>query len=86
MRRGVCHFFEVVVEIKVLEQLSGTEESQIINYLTATSFQVDLLINFGSKSLEYKKFSYDNYSLWAPTFWRDLMVGQGVRSIILAAG
>lgn len=44
------YFNEVVVEIKALEQLSGTEESQIINYLKTTGFQVGLLINFESKS------------------------------------
>lgn len=53
----IC-FDEIVVEIKALEQLSGTEESQIINYLKATGFKVGLLINFGSKTLEYKRFVY----------------------------
>ena len=54
----IC-FDEVVVEIKALEQLSGIEESQIINYLKATGLEVGLLINFGSKSLEYKRFVYN---------------------------
>lgn len=53
----IC-FDEILVEIKALEQLSGTEESQIINYLKATGFKVGLLINFGSKTLEYKRFVY----------------------------
>ena len=51
----IC-FDEVIVEIKALHQLSGIEESQIINYLKATGRNVGLLINFGSKSLEYKRF------------------------------
>ena len=51
----IC-FNEVIVEIKALDQLSGIEESQIINYLKATGRKVGLLINFGSKSLEYKRF------------------------------
>jgi len=54
----IC-FDEVVVEIKAIEQLSGTEESQIINYLKAAGLKVGLLINFGSKSLEYKRFVYN---------------------------
>jgi len=58
----IC-FDEVVVEIKALEQLSGIEESQIINYLKATGLEVGLLINFGSKSLEYKRFVYNNKSV-----------------------
>ena len=51
----IC-FNEVIIEIKALDQLSGTEESQIINYLKASCMKVGLLINFGSKSLEYKRF------------------------------
>jgi len=54
----IC-FDEVIVEIKALEQLSGSEESQIINYLKASKLKVGLLINFGSKSLEYKRFVYN---------------------------
>ncbi len=54
----VC-FSEVIVEIKALSKLTGTEESQIINYLKATWLKVGLLINFGSKSLEYKRFVYN---------------------------
>lgn len=54
----IC-FNEVIVEIKALQKLSGTEESQIINYLKASGFKVGLLINFGSKSLEYKRFVYN---------------------------
>jgi GxxExxY protein len=48
----------VLVEIKALATLSGTEEAQVINYLKATGINVGLLINFGSKSLEYKRFVY----------------------------
>lgn len=54
----IC-FNEVIIEIKALDQLSGTEESQIINYLKASKLKVGLLINFGSKSLEYKRFVYN---------------------------
>ena len=57
----VC-FDEVIVEIKALDQLSGSEEPQIINYLKATGFEVGLLVNFDSKSLEYKRFIYNNKS------------------------
>ncbi len=57
----IC-FDEVIIEIKALGQLSGTEESQIINYLKATGFEVGLLFNFGSKSLEYKRFIFSKKS------------------------
>lgn len=54
----IC-FNEVIVEIKALDRLSGAEESQIINYLKASKLKVGLLLNFGSKSLEYKRFVYN---------------------------
>ena len=53
----VC-FNEVIVEIKAISGLSGIEEAQLINYLKATSLKVGLLINFGAKSLEYKRLVY----------------------------
>jgi len=54
----VC-YEEVIVEIKAISGLSGTEEAQIINYLKASGFNTGLLINFGSKSLDYKRFVYN---------------------------
>ena len=41
---------------QVVAALSPQIESQIINYLNATSLKVDLLVNFGEKSLKYKRF------------------------------
>lgn len=51
----IC-FDEVIVEIKAITSLSGIEEAQLINYLKAAKLKVGLLINFGSRSLEYKRF------------------------------
>jgi len=36
--------------------LSGTEEAQILNYLKATGLPKGLLINFGTPSLQYRRF------------------------------
>ena len=54
----IC-FEDIVVEIKAISGLSGVEEAQLINYLKATGLTVGLLINFGSKSLEHKRFVYN---------------------------
>ena len=53
----MCHN-KVIVEIKAVSTLSGIEEAQIINYLKATGLKVGLLINFGNKSLQYKRLVY----------------------------
>jgi GxxExxY protein len=52
----IC-FDQVIVEIKALSRLSGVEEAQILNYLKATGYATGLLLNFGAKSLEYKRFA-----------------------------
>lgn len=51
-------FDNIIVEIKAMGKLSGTEHAQIINYLKATGLKLVLLINFGSKSLENERFVY----------------------------
>ncbi|HEY9151557.1 MAG TPA: GxxExxY protein [Anaerolineales bacterium] len=51
----VC-FSEIIVEFKALSQLTSIEESQVLNYLKATSFSRGLLINFATASIQYKRF------------------------------
>lgn len=47
---------KVLVELKALKQLEEVHWAQTLNYLKAYQFEVGLLINFGAKSLEWKRF------------------------------
>ena len=47
---------KIIVELKALDQLTPIATAQILNYLKATSLKVGLLINFGSTSLEWKRY------------------------------
>ena len=50
----IC-FDEVIVELKAVNQLSDVHYAQVLNYLKATGKRVGLLVNFGAKSLQYKR-------------------------------
>ncbi len=45
----------IMVELKATIQLEDVHLAQAINYLEAYKLEVGLLINFGSKSLEFKR-------------------------------
>lgn len=46
---------KVMVEIKAIIQLEEVHLAQAINYLEAYNMEVGLLINFGSRSLDFKR-------------------------------
>ena len=50
----IC-YKNIVVELKAIKELSSNDQSQAINYLKATGFELAILVNFGSKSLQYKR-------------------------------
>jgi GxxExxY protein len=55
--RRVDFFVEekIMVEIKALTQLEDVHLAQAINYLEAYGLEVGLLLNFGARSLQYKR-------------------------------
>ena len=55
--RRVDFFVEdkIMVELKAIIKLEDVHLAQAINYLEAYNMEVGLLINFGSKSLEFKR-------------------------------
>ena len=61
--RKIKHFIcdilvedKVLIELKALKHLTDIEYAQTLNYLKATGLKLGFLMNFGSKSLDYKRF------------------------------
>ena len=46
---------KVLVELKAVKELEDVHLAQVLNYLKAYRLEVALLINFGSKSLIFKR-------------------------------
>ena len=53
---------KVLVELKAVAKLEDVHMAQAINYLKAYRLDIGLLINFGSKSLEFKRLILSNKS------------------------
>ena len=63
--REVGHYFadilvdqSVICEIKAVRQLIAEHEAQLIHYLKATGIEVGLLLNFGSTSVQTRRFAF----------------------------
>jgi len=52
---------KVSVEIKAITKLENVHLAQAINYLEAYNLEIGLLINFGAKSLEFKRLINSKY-------------------------
>jgi GxxExxY protein len=53
----IC-YDSIVVELKAVENLTVESQAQVINYLAATGCKVGLLLNFGRRSLEKRRFVF----------------------------
>lgn len=63
IKQFVCDLIvedKVIVELKAIKRITELEIAQTINYLNAVKYEVGLLINFGSKSLEFKRLIKNN--------------------------
>jgi len=45
----------LIIELKAVSSLNSAHEVQLVNYLTATKIETGLLLNFGARSLEFKR-------------------------------
>jgi GxxExxY protein len=61
--RRVDFFVEnlIMVELKAIIRLEDVHLAQAINYLEAYNVEVGMLINFGSRSLEYHRLTNKKY-------------------------
>ena len=58
IKEFVCDFLvdeKVLVEVKAIKTITEIEKLQVVNYLRASGVEVGLLVNFGAKSLEFKR-------------------------------
>ena len=46
---------KIMVEIKAIKELEEKDVAQTLNYLEAYELEIGLLLNFGRKSLEYRR-------------------------------
>jgi GxxExxY protein len=45
----------IILELKALDAIHPDHLAQVINYLKVTGYKLGLIINFGAKSLQYKR-------------------------------
>ena len=56
--KRIVDFFvdeKIMVELKAITDLNDVHLAQGLNYLEASGYEVGLLINFGAKSLQFKR-------------------------------
>ena len=53
----VC-FGKIVLELKAVSELTDIHQCQVFNYLKASKLRLGLLVNFGTTSLQFKRFIF----------------------------
>ena len=48
---------QIIIELKAVRGIAVEHVAQVLNYLRATGKEVGLLVNFGTKKLEYRRFN-----------------------------
>ena len=51
----VC-FDKIVLELKAASELTEIHQSQLFNYLKASNLRLGILVNFGTPSIQFKRF------------------------------
>lgn len=46
---------KIIIEIKSVSEILPIHQAQLTSYLKATEYELGILINFGGKSLQYKR-------------------------------
>ena len=46
---------DIILELKAVEKCNAVHEVQLVNYLNAIAKEIGLLLNFGARSLEFKR-------------------------------
>jgi GxxExxY protein len=54
---------EIIIELKAVSDITSVHEAQLINYLKATKKELGIIINFGTDSLEYKRYLNTNKTI-----------------------
>ena len=47
---------EVILELKVLDEITNIQKAQLLNYMKATHIKYGMLINFGKAKVEIERF------------------------------
>ena len=48
---------DIILEVKAIKEFSNEHTAQILNYLKLAESEIGLLVNFQTKSLQYKRYS-----------------------------